>query len=64
MQMGKAWMIQLLSVSCLSLAVKMEEVEAPLLLDLQVSILYLSIWHTFCATNTEKKNLQIRVLLM
>eukprot|EP00250_Pteridium_aquilinum_P003531 c13843_g1_i1 orf=105-1238(+) len=34
--MGKAWMIQLLSVACLSLAAKMEEVEVPLLLDLQV----------------------------
>lgn len=35
--MGKAWMIQLLSVACLSLAAKMEEVEVPLLLDLQVA---------------------------
>lgn len=33
---GKSWMAQLLSVACLSLAAKMEEVEVPLLLDLQV----------------------------
>eukprot|EP00250_Pteridium_aquilinum_P004672 c14876_g1_i1 orf=369-1436(+) len=33
---GRAWMVQLLSVACLSLAAKMEEVEVPLLLDLQV----------------------------
>ncbi|OAY75913.1 Cyclin-D2-2, partial [Ananas comosus] len=32
----KAWMTQLLSVACLSLAVKMEETEIPLPLDLQV----------------------------
>ncbi|XP_020580898.1 cyclin-D3-1 [Phalaenopsis equestris] len=34
---GKAWMTQLLSVACLSLAVKVEETQVPLLLDLQVS---------------------------
>lgn len=33
---GKSWMTQLLSVACLSLAAKMEEMEVPLLLDLQV----------------------------
>ncbi|KAJ8461421.1 hypothetical protein OPV22_034347 [Ensete ventricosum] len=33
---GKAWMTQLLSVACLSLAAKMEEIEVPLSLDLQV----------------------------
>lgn len=33
---GKAWMAQLLSVACLSLAAKMEETEVPLSLDLQV----------------------------
>lgn len=33
---GKAWTLQLLSVACLSLAAKMEEIEVPLLLDLQV----------------------------
>ncbi|KAG0476297.1 hypothetical protein HPP92_012712 [Vanilla planifolia] len=32
---GKAWMTQLLSVACLSLASKMEETEVPLLIDLQ-----------------------------
>ncbi|XP_057489860.1 cyclin-D4-1-like isoform X2 [Actinidia eriantha] len=33
---GKAWMMQLLAVSCLSLAAKMEETEVHLPLDLQV----------------------------
>ncbi|THU60784.1 hypothetical protein C4D60_Mb07t16390 [Musa balbisiana] len=33
---GKAWMTQLLSVACLSLAAKMEETEVPLSLDFQV----------------------------
>lgn len=35
-QREKLWMIQLVSVSCLSLAAKMEEVHVPLLMDLQV----------------------------
>jgi hypothetical protein len=38
LQQGKAWMLQLLSVACLSLAAKMEETEVPILLDLQVFI--------------------------
>ncbi|KAG6786329.1 hypothetical protein POTOM_007929 [Populus tomentosa] len=33
---GKAWMMQLLAVACLSLAAKMEETEVPLSIDLQV----------------------------
>ncbi|TYI82682.1 hypothetical protein E1A91_D05G237400v1 [Gossypium mustelinum] len=33
---GKAWMMQLLAVACLSLAAKMEETEVPLVFDLQV----------------------------
>ncbi|XP_044511638.1 cyclin-D4-1-like [Mangifera indica] len=33
---GKAWMMQLLSVACLSLAAKMEETQVPSCLDLQV----------------------------
>ncbi|URE46005.1 cell division [Musa troglodytarum] len=33
---GKAWMTQLLSMACLSLAAKVEETEVPLSLDLQV----------------------------
>ncbi|XVF61375.1 hypothetical protein PTKIN_Ptkin08bG0124300 [Pterospermum kingtungense] len=33
---GKGWPMQLLSVSCLSLAAKMEETTVPLLLDLQI----------------------------
>ncbi|KAK1392421.1 Cyclin N-terminal domain-containing protein [Heracleum sosnowskyi] len=32
----KVWMIQLVSVTCLSIAAKMEEVDVPLLLDFQV----------------------------
>lgn len=36
LQQGKAWMLQLLSVACISLAAKMEESEVPILLDLQV----------------------------
>ncbi|XP_074558732.1 cyclin-D3-1-like [Curcuma longa] len=35
---GKSWMMQLLSVACLSLAAKMEETEVPLILDLQLSL--------------------------
>ncbi|XP_058224987.1 cyclin-D4-1-like [Rhododendron vialii] len=33
---GKAWMMQLLAVACLSLAAKMEEAEIPLCVELQV----------------------------
>ncbi|KAG5541845.1 hypothetical protein RHGRI_021628 [Rhododendron griersonianum] len=33
---GKAWMMQLLAVACLSLAAKMEETEIPLCVELQV----------------------------
>ncbi|KAK3231017.1 hypothetical protein Dsin_002898 [Dipteronia sinensis] len=33
---GKAWMMQLLAVACLSLAAKMEETDVPLSLDLQI----------------------------
>ncbi|KAG6506946.1 cyclin-D4-1-like isoform X1 [Zingiber officinale] len=33
---GKAWMTQLLSVTCLSIAAKVEETELPLSLDLQI----------------------------
>lgn len=35
-QKDKPWMIQLVAVSCLSLAAKIEEIQVPLLLDLQV----------------------------
>ena len=37
LEKGKAWMMQLLAVACLSIAAKMEETEVPLSLDLQVS---------------------------
>lgn len=33
---GKAWMMQLLAVSCVSIAAKMEETDVPLSIDLQV----------------------------
>lgn len=36
MQNGKAWTMQLLAVACLLLAAKMEEIDVPLSLDLQV----------------------------
>lgn len=36
LQKGKAWMMQLLAVACVSLAAKMDETEVPLCLDLQV----------------------------
>ncbi|KAF6139526.1 hypothetical protein GIB67_015483, partial [Kingdonia uniflora] len=32
---GKAWIMQLLDVACLSLAAKMEEIEVPLFVDFQ-----------------------------
>eukprot|EP00252_Welwitschia_mirabilis_P020130 TRINITY_DN4863_c0_g1_i1.p1 TRINITY_DN4863_c0_g1~~TRINITY_DN4863_c0_g1_i1.p1 ORF type:complete len:296 (-),score=68.96 TRINITY_DN4863_c0_g1_i1:64-951(-) len=35
LEKGKEWMMQLLSVACLSLAAKMEETQVPVLLDLQ-----------------------------
>ncbi|KAL6211744.1 hypothetical protein ACLB2K_016967 [Fragaria x ananassa] len=35
-QRDKPWMVQLVSVACISLAAKVEETEVPLLLDLQV----------------------------
>ncbi|KAJ0752245.1 putative cyclin [Helianthus annuus] len=35
----KDWMMQLLAVTCLSLASKMEETEVPHILDLQVQLL-------------------------
>lgn len=41
-QRDKPWMSQLASVACLSIAAKVEEVQVPLLLDLQVYSLLLS----------------------
>ncbi|GLT47326.1 hypothetical protein SLA2020_210310 [Shorea laevis] len=35
-QRGMPWMVQLVAVTCLSLAAKIEEIQVPLLLDLQV----------------------------
>lgn len=40
LQRDKPWMIQLVAVTCLSLASKVEEIHVPLLLDLQVIIFY------------------------
>lgn len=37
LQRGKIWTIQLLAVACLSLAVKMEEINVLLTVDLQVN---------------------------
>ena len=37
LQRDKPWMLQLVSVACLSLAAKVEEVHVPLLLDFQVN---------------------------
>lgn len=39
-QKGKKWVIQLIAVSCLSLAAKMDEVYVPLLVDLQVKLVF------------------------
>lgn len=36
LQQGKGWPMQLLSVACLALAAKMEEISVPFLLDLQI----------------------------
>lgn len=36
-QRDKPWMLQLLAVTCISLAAKIEEIRVPLLLDLQVN---------------------------
>lgn len=36
-QRDKPWMLQLLAVTCISLAAKVEEIRVPLLLDLQVN---------------------------
>ncbi|KAF6142587.1 hypothetical protein GIB67_039551, partial [Kingdonia uniflora] len=36
---GKAWIMQLLAVACLSLVAKMEEIEVPLSIDLQIEAL-------------------------
>lgn len=40
---NKPWMTQLVAVSCLSLAAKMEETQVPLLLDLQVCVCFVCI---------------------
>lgn len=42
LQGEKPWMIQLLSVTCLSLAAKVEEIHVPLLLDLQVCLMIIT----------------------
>lgn len=36
LQEGKPWMMQLLAVACASIAAKIEEVDVPLIQDLQV----------------------------
>ncbi|KAH9575838.1 hypothetical protein CY35_01G132200 [Sphagnum magellanicum] len=52
---GKAWMLQLLSVACLSLAAKMEETEVPILLDLQVE----DVEHIFKAHTIQRMELLV-----
>ncbi|KAJ7295610.1 hypothetical protein O6H91_09G058400 [Diphasiastrum complanatum] len=51
----KAWMIQLLSVACLSIAAKMEEIDVPLLLDLQIE----GVDHVFEAKTIQRMELAI-----
>lgn len=43
LQRDKPWMLQLVSVACLSLAAKVEETQVPLLLDFQVIMIILAI---------------------
>lgn len=46
-QRDKPWMIQLVAVTCLSLAAKVEETDVPLLLDLQVRSNATNIYHMY-----------------
>lgn len=46
-QRDKPWTIQLVAVTCLSLAAKVEETQVPLLLDLQVRTKLISYTHHF-----------------
>ncbi|CAM6008124.1 unnamed protein product [Sphagnum balticum] len=52
---GKVWMLQLLSVACMSLAAKMEETEVPILLDLQVE----DVEHIFEAHTIQRMELLV-----
>ncbi|MCO5609069.1 hypothetical protein L7F22_063290 [Adiantum nelumboides] len=52
----KSWMMELLSVACLSLAAKMEEVEVPVLLDLQACE---GLEHTFEPKTVQRMELNI-----
>lgn len=52
---GKAWMLQLLSVACISLAAKMEETEVPVLLDLQIE----EVEHIFEAHTIQRMELLV-----
>ncbi|KAM0060987.1 putative cyclin domain-containing protein [Helianthus debilis subsp. tardiflorus] len=54
-QEDKPWMIQLVAVSCLSLAAKVEETQVPLLLDLQVE----DTKYLFEAKNIQKMELLV-----
>lgn len=47
-QRDKVWMVQLVSVTCLALAAKMEEVDVPLLLDFQVRRFFNFVMYTNC----------------
>lgn len=52
---GKDWMLQLLSVACISLAAKMEESEVPILLELQVE----QVEHVFEAHTIQRMELLV-----
>ncbi|KAG0559521.1 hypothetical protein KC19_10G111500 [Ceratodon purpureus] len=52
---GRDWMLQLLSVACISLAAKMEESEVPILLDLQVE----QVEHVFEAHTIQRMELLV-----
>lgn len=53
--LGKAWMLQLLAVGCVSLAAKIEETDVPFLLDLQVG----EVQHVFEARTIQRMELLI-----
>ncbi|KAI5065473.1 hypothetical protein GOP47_0020168 [Adiantum capillus-veneris] len=51
----KSWMMELLSVACLSVAAKMEEVDVPALLDLQID----GLEHLFQAKTVQRMELNV-----
>ncbi|KAK6924013.1 Cyclin, C-terminal domain [Dillenia turbinata] len=63
-QKDKPWMIQLTAVACLSLAAKVEETYVPLLLDLQVRVLFCNLCVGDCKYLFEAKTIQRMELLV